>query len=68
MASIRKRADKWQVQIRRAGNRPLSKTFTVRKAILAKLEGKGATIQKSPQKASQALLGVLRDKEKAGIG
>jgi integrase len=34
MASIRKRADKWQVQIRRAGNRPISKTFTVRKDAL----------------------------------
>jgi integrase len=34
MASIRRRADKWQVQIRRAGSRPISKTFTVRKDAL----------------------------------
>lgn len=27
MASVRKRNDKWQVQVRRAGHRPLSETF-----------------------------------------
>ncbi len=27
MASIRKRNDKWQVQVRRDGQRPVSKTF-----------------------------------------
>lgn len=27
MASIRKRADRWQVQVRRIGNRPVSKSF-----------------------------------------
>ena len=31
MASIRKHRDKWQVRIRRAGLRPLSKSFAVRK-------------------------------------
>lgn len=35
MATIRKRRDKWQVQIRRAGHRPFSKSFTVRKDALA---------------------------------
>lgn len=35
MATIRKRRDKWQVQIRRAGHRPFSKSFNVRKDALA---------------------------------
>lgn len=34
MASIRKRAHKWQVQIRRAGHRPISKSFILRKDAL----------------------------------
>ncbi len=34
MASIRKRAAKWQVQIRRIGHRPITKTFTLRKDAL----------------------------------
>ena len=35
MATIRKRGDKWQVQIRRAGHRPFSKSFNVQKDALA---------------------------------
>ena len=35
MATIRKRRDKWQVQIRRAGVRPFSKSFAVRKDAVA---------------------------------
>ena len=35
MATVRKRRDKWQVQIRRAGARPISKSFTVKKDALA---------------------------------
>jgi hypothetical protein len=31
MSSIRKHRDKWQVRIRRAGLRPMSKSFAVRK-------------------------------------
>jgi hypothetical protein len=31
MATIRKRGAKWQVQIRRVGVRPLSRSFNVRK-------------------------------------
>jgi hypothetical protein len=31
MATIRKRKDKWQVQVRRVGHRPFSKTFNVKK-------------------------------------
>lgn len=31
MASIRKRNDKWQIQIRRKGNRPISRSFIARK-------------------------------------
>jgi hypothetical protein len=34
MASIRRRADKWQVQIRRNGHKPISKTFILRKDAL----------------------------------
>jgi hypothetical protein len=34
MATIRKHRDKWQVQIRRAGVRPMSKSFTLRKDAL----------------------------------
>jgi hypothetical protein len=34
MATIRKHREKWQVQIRRAGLKPLSKSFTVRKDAL----------------------------------
>jgi integrase len=34
MATIRKHRDKWQVQVRRAGIRPMSKSFAVRKDAL----------------------------------
>jgi integrase len=34
MASIRKRGEKWQVQIRRTGHRPISKSFILRKDAL----------------------------------
>ena len=34
MATIRKHRDKWQVQIRRAGVQPMSKSFMLRKDAL----------------------------------
>jgi len=30
MASIRKRGDRWQAQVRRKGSKPLSKTFKLK--------------------------------------
>ena len=35
MATIRKRKDKWQVQVRRSGHRPISKSFNNRKDAVA---------------------------------
>lgn len=64
MASIRKREEKWQVQIRRAGHRPISKTFTLRKDALewardAERQADRGDLPKDPKVLRQLTLGDL---------
>jgi hypothetical protein len=64
MASIRKRNEKWQVQIRRAGHRPISKTFILRKDALqwardAERQADRGDLPKDPKVLRQLTLGDL---------
>lgn len=64
MATIRKRRDKWQVQIRRAGLRPISKSFTVRKDALAwarqsEVQADRAELPADPKSLQQVTLGDI---------
>ena len=64
MASIRKRRGKWQVQIRRAGHSPISKTFTLRKDALewardAERQADRGDLPKDPKVLRQLTLGDL---------
>jgi integrase len=64
MATIRKRGSKWQVQIRRAGHRPSSKSFAVRKDALewarqTEVQADRAELPADPKVLRQITLGDL---------
>jgi integrase len=64
MATIRKRRDKWQVQIRRTGQRPISKSFNVRRDALewsrdAERQADRGDLPKDPKVLRQLTLAQL---------
>jgi integrase len=64
MATIRKRGDKWQVQVRRAGHRPFSKTFNVRKDAISwarqsEVQADRAKLPTDPKALRRITLGEL---------
>jgi integrase len=64
MATIRKRGIKWQVQVRRAGHRPFSKSFNIRKnavawAMQSEVQADRAELPTDPKALRQITLGEL---------
>jgi integrase len=64
MATIRKRGSRWQVQVRRAGHRPFSKSFNIRKDAIAwarqsEVQADRAELPTDPKALRRITLGEL---------